>query len=262
MLESIKHLPVLSPTAFRVTLTVAPSRAAMDSLVGGRTPEWVGAVALPARNEIVIPGRRIGPESLFAETRMLRHEWAHLALARELDGLRVPRWFNEGYAEWSAGGWLDGGGRKLGAALAFGGAPPLDSLELSWPRDRVPAEVAYLLSASVVEYLVQASPSGVRALEAFLAEARRSRSFDRALREVYGVTEDQLESDWRRWVKRRYGWLALLSDSLVFWAALAMALGLMVWVRRRYRRVQIARLRAEEPPDAPAYWSGGSVFRR
>ena len=28
----------------------------------------------------------------------------------------------------------------------------------------------------------------------------------------------------------------------------------MVWIRRRYRREQMARLRAGEPPDAPEFW--------
>ncbi len=76
-------------------------------------------------------------------------------------------WFNEGYAEWSAGAWPDRGGWKLRVALAFGEAPLLDSITLDWPRDRVPAEVAYLLSASVLQYLVEAGGTSV---EAFLAE--------------------------------------------------------------------------------------------
>ena len=121
------------------------------------------------------------------------------------------------------------------------------------PRERVPAEVAYLLSASVIEYLVQAS--GTRGLDLFLSEWRERGSFDQALQIVYGGTRPQLEADWRKWVKRRYGWLMVLSHSVVFWAVLAGALVAIVLVRRRYRREQMARLTAGEPPDAPAYWN-------
>jgi len=224
----------------------------MDSLVGGRVPEWAGAVAIPERMEMIIPGGRFWPASPLDEARILRHEWAHLALAHEMGNLRIPRWFNEGYAEWAAGAWLDGGARKLGMALVFGDGPPLDSLTLGWPRERVPAELAYLLSASVIQYLVESS--GTRGLETFLAEWKRRRSYDAALRGVYGATPAQLESDWRRWVKRRYGWLIVLSDSALFWAVLAAALTAMFLVRRRYRREQMARLRAGEPPDAPPFW--------
>ena len=253
MLESSARLPGLSDPGPRLTLTVAPTRAVMDSLVGGRVPEWAGAVAISERMEMIIPGGRFWPRTLLEEVRVLRHEWAHLALAHEMGPLRIPRWFNEGYAEWAAGGWLGGGGWKLRAALAFGEAPPLDSIALRWPRDRVPAEIAYLLSASVIEYLVEAS--GTSGLETFLAEWRRRRSFDAALRGVYGATVAQLETDWRKWVKRRYGWLTVLADSAVFWALLSIALVAMFVVRRRYRREQMARLRAGEPPDAPEYWT-------
>ena len=252
-LEWLERLPGLREPGMYPTLTVAPTREVMDSLVGGRVPEWAGAVAIPQRMEMIVPGGRFWPRSPLDEVRILRHEWAHLALAHEMGKLRIPRWFNEGYAEWAAGGWLDGGGWKLGMALAFGDAPPLDSIALVWPRERVPAEVAYLLSASVIQYLVEAS--GRRGLETFLAEWKRRGSFDAALRGVYGATTAQLETDWQKWVKRRYGWLMVISDSAVFWAVLAAALAGMFLLRRRYRREQMARLRAVEPPDTPAYWT-------
>ena len=254
LLESLKRLPGLTGTTDpHITVTIAPTRAAMDSLVGGRLPEWAGAVAIRERMEMIIPGGRFWPRSPYEEARVLRHEWAHLALAHEVAPLRIPRWFNEGYAEWSAGAWLGGGGWRLRVALAFGEAPPLDSIALDWPRDRVPADVAYLLSASVVQYLVEAS--GTSGLKAFLAEWKRVQSFDAALRSVYGGTVAQLEKDWRKWVKRRYGWLAVIADSAIFWFALSVGLLAMFVVRRRYRREQMARLRAGEPPDSPEYWN-------
>jgi len=238
-----------------VTLTVAPNREVMDSLVGGRVPEWAGAVAIPERMEMIVPSGGFWPGPREEEVRMLRHEWAHLALAHELGRLRIPRWFNEGYAEWAAGSWRENGSLKLGLALAFGDTPPLDSLALTWPRDRVAAEVAYLLSASVIHYLVESS--GVEGLAAFIAEWKRGSSFDGAMRVVYGATPGQLETDWRGWVKRRYGWLVVISHSSVFWTALVAALAAMFLVRRRYRREQMARLRAGEPPDTPEYWADG-----
>lgn len=251
-LNAVGPLPGLRGEPPRATLTVAPTREAMDALLGGRVPEWAGAVAIPDRMEMIVPSGRFWPGSREEEVRTLRHEWAHLALAAEVAPLRIPRWFNEGYAEWAAGGWLRGGGLKLSVALAFGDPPALDSITLAWPRDRVPAEVAYLLSASVIQYLVESS--GTRGLELFLDRWRASGSFDDAMREVYGATPEQLEPIWRKWVERRYGWLLFLTHSTVFWIALVAALGAMFLVRRRYRREQMARLRADDPPDTPAFW--------
>lgn len=252
-LNAVGPLPGLRRAPVHATLTVAPTREVMDTLVGGRVPEWAGAVAISDRMEMIVPSGRFWPGSREEEVKMLRHEWAHLALAAEVAPLRIPRWFNEGYAEWAAGEWLSGGGLKLSVALAFGNAPALDSISLTWPRERVPAEVAYLLSASVIHYLVESS--GTEGLEVFLERWRETGSFDDAMRDVYGAAPAQLEPVWRKWVERRYGWLMFLTHSTIFWILLVGALAAMFFVRRRYRREQLARLRADDPPDAPAFWA-------
>jgi len=252
-LQGLPPLAGLPPDLPRdVTVFIAPDSNAFDSLAGGRVPDWGAAVAVPAHNRMVIPregGRRTRG---WTEARVLQHEWAHLGLHQYLSGLRVPRWFDEGYAEWASGGWSPTEGWRLRVAFAFGGAPPLDSLALDWPRDQASAELAYLLSATAVEYLIRAS--GERGLRLFLDAWREGESFPEAFRVVYGVTPDQFEEDWKRYVRRRYGWLFVLSHSTVFWLTLTLALLIMVRIRRGRNREALARLRATEPPDEPAYW--------
>jgi len=220
-LLGLPPLPGLSrglPTG--ISLFIAPDQAAFDSLVGGVTPEWSAGVAIPRWNRIVIPG--FGPRRTrgWSEARVLKHEWAHLGLHQFLAGLRIPRWFNEGYAEWASGGWSPSQGWQLRVAFATGQAPALDSLTLGWPRDRARAELAYLLSATAVEYLVR--ESGERGLKLFLEAWRENGNFEEALRRVYGLTSGQFEEDWKGYVKRRYGWLFVVSHSFVFWLALQM----------------------------------------
>jgi hypothetical protein len=236
-----------------VTIYVARSEGAFDRVTGSRIPDWGSGVAIPSQRMMVLP--------LFASGRgrgvdlrtVLRHEWAHLGLHEHLDGMRVPRWFDEGYAQWASGGWDAMEGWRLRVAFATGRAPPLDSLELSWPRDRGSAELAYGLSATVLEYLVE--ESGVRGLE-ILLDRWPEMGFDRALRSTYGITQGQLERDWQKYVKQRYGWVLVLSHSLLFWAALSLALVVMVLIRRRRNREAMARLVAGEGPDRPAFWLG------
>jgi hypothetical protein len=186
------------------------------------------------------------------DLRVLRHEWAHIGLAQHLEGLSVPRWFHEGYAEYASGGWDAQEGWKLRAALALGNAPPLDSLSLDWPRDTGQAGLAYMLSGSAVDYLMRSG--GEPGLRLFLARWRTGGSFEAALRSTYGVTFAQFEEDWIGHVKRRYGWLLLLSHSVMFWLFLSLALGALFLMRRGRTRERLARLRAAEPPDRPAYW--------
>lgn len=235
-----------------VTAVLAHTPAAFDELTGGVVPEWRAGVAIPAARMLVMPTGD-GPRVLDPEgRRTLRHEWAHLGLHGWLEGLRIPRWFDEGYAQWASGGFDATEAWRLRVLLAFGTAPPMDSLTLGWPARREEARVAYLLAASAVAYLLESS--GERGLALFLERWRAERSFDEALRLTFGVTPGQLEEDWKRHVRSRYGWVVALSHSTVFWMLLALVLLFMVRVRRRSNREKMARIRASEPPDDPAYW--------
>lgn len=254
MLDAQAALPGLPDSVpSGVDAWIVRSRARFDSLVGGRTPEWTGGVAIPSRNALVLPAWDGGLTRPGEVGRVLRHEWAHLGLHQYLGGLRIPRWFNEGYAEWS-GGWDAREAWRLRVLLATGGAPSLDSLTFRWPGGAQAARTAYLLSATVLEYLVSAS--GERGLEIFLRRWREEESFETALRGTYGVTSGQLEEDWREFVKSRYGWLYVLGHSAVFWSILSVLLLVMFFIRRRESRRRMGKLRSEELPDRPAFWLG------
>jgi hypothetical protein len=233
------------------TVYLAPDEQAFRDLTGGAVPDWSAAVAMPGAGVLVIPVYASERTRGGQRAQVLRHEWAHLALHGYLEGLRIPRWFDEGYAEW-ASGWDASRGWMLRLLLATGRAPPLDSLTLDWPRDAASARAAYLLSATALEYLVR--ESGERGLVLMLERWRGGGSFEEALRVTYGVTPAQLEGHWRRYVKSRYGWAVLLSQSLVLWGVLGALLLALFGVRRRRDRERMARLRARELPERPDWW--------
>jgi hypothetical protein len=245
-------LPARLPDSVDAVLAHSPE--AFDEMTGGVVPEWRAGVAIPAENILVMPTgegvRVVDGEGL----RTLRHEWAHLGLHGYLGDLRVPRWFDEGYAQWASGGFDASEAWRLRVLIALGRAPQMDSLELRWPGGREEARVAYLLAASAVTYLLEAG--GERGLEIFLERWRDDRSFESAFRETFGVTSNQFEEDWKRHVRDRYGWLFVVSRSSVFWMLLALVLLFMVRGREARNREKLARLRAGELPDAPAYWAG------
>ncbi|GEM_PF-309939 len=243
-------IPEAHPTRAFIFLT--PDDARWDALTGGRTPHWGAGVAIPALDRIVLPVHRTPWDGFHAEARTVRHEWAHLGLHDYLRGLRIPRWFDEGYAQWSSGGWNVEEAWRLRLQLATGSAPPLDSLSLSWPRARAEAEIAYLLAASAMEYLV--SGSGTRGVEVFLARWREGGDFEEAFRATFGITTGTFERQWTEHVKRRYGFLLVLGQSTLFWLFLGAAL-LGLWrIRRKRDRERMERLRASEVPELPAWW--------
>ncbi|MBI4539013.1 MAG: hypothetical protein HY704_05820 [Gemmatimonadetes bacterium] len=249
--RQLPGLPVTAPEP-PVRVVLAPSEAIFDSLLGGGVPEWGAGVAVPSARSIVLPSYA-SPRTRFADpVATLRHEWAHLALHDYLHNRDIPRWFDEGYAEWASGAWDFDDAWRLRIAFALRQAPPLDSLAMDWPADVHSASLAYLLAATAVQYLVQRS--GERGLGLLFDRWRASGNFERALRATYGVTSGQLEEDWRKFVKRRYGWLLVLSQSLAFWLGTGFLLLVLYGVRRRRDRLRLARLRAAEPPEQPAWW--------
>jgi hypothetical protein len=257
LLERQAPLPGLPETVpSRVLFYLAPDAVVWDFLTGGQVPDWGSGVAMPMRQMAVIPLFEAAVGSLRDRDRTILHEWAHLGLHEYLDGLRVPRWFDEGYAQRASGGWNVQEAWRLRLGLARGGTPPLDSLTLDWPRGRTGAELAYLLSGSAVEYLV--SETGERGLDVFLGRWRETGDFEEAFRRTFGYTSETFETRWSEYVRLRYGWILMLTQTAVFWAFAGLALVLLSRLRAQRNRERLARLRASEPPSRPAYWESPS----
>jgi len=238
-----------------VVVYVTPDESRFRQLTLGRAPDWGAGVAFPETGVIVLPGYGSSRGGTTGLGGVLRHELAHVALQRRLGDAVVPRWFTEGYAVWSAhqldadAAWL------LRLAFVFNRAPALDSLELRWPAQSQDARIAYLLSATAVQYLYGlASPAY---FARFLDAWAQTGTFEAALRGTYLLSSAQFERLWRRQVRSSYGWLLFLTQGVVlalFFTIFALAL---FAVRRRRDRRKLAALRAAEPPDDPAYWLEG-----
>ncbi len=239
--------PSVEPPAARIVL--APTPAAFSSITRG-APHWSAGIAVPSERVIVLPAYGSERTPLGDPIVALRHELVHLALNAHLPG-RIPRWFDEGYATWASGEWDQGRGWEIRLALFTGGAPPLDSLRLGWPGGEADARLAYLLSASAVNFL--AGRGGEHAFGAFLDAWRRAGDFDAALRGTYGITLTQFEAEWRSMVKHRYGWLLALSQMGVVWALVAVLLVLLTFPRRRRNREKLRKMEVEEWVEA---WAG------
>lgn len=256
MLETLEERALLpgipAGTPEQADFFLAPDREVWDFLTGGQVPEWGAGVAIPDRQVAVLPLYDVPAGGPSGRDRTAIHEWAHLGLHAYMGELSIPRWFDEGYAQWAAGGWDVRQAWRLRVALASGSAPPLDSIALSWPREQARAEVAYLLTASAVEFLV--AGSGERGLEVFLQRWREMGSFEAAFRRTFGETSGAFEQRWIEHVEDRYGWVLILNDLAIFWAVAGIALLLLIRVRIQRNRERMARLRATEPPERPAYW--------
>ncbi len=215
-----------------IRLVVVPDARRLDSLTRGRAPHWGAAVALPADRTIVI--RADGGDL----HRTLRHELAHLALHQRVP-VRVPLWFDEGYAGWAAAEWERLGVLDLNLAVARGALPGFRGLDGALRASENTADAAYALAYSAVSELARRNPSG--SLGPLLQRLQAGEDFDEAVLATTGMTVDRFEEAWQRSVRHRYGlvtWLLAGGG----WLLVAVAVLVLVHFRRRADRPRRAAL--------------------
>jgi len=204
-------------------LIVVPDGRLLDSLTAGRAPSWGAAVALPGARTILL---RADQGDL---VRTLRHELAHLALHQAVP-VRLPLWFDEGYAAWAAGEWDRFGGLELNLSVVRGAIPTLTGLDGALRGSASSADAAYALAVSAVTELARRNPTGT--LTPLLDHLRAGEDFEAAVLATTGLNLSRFEQLWQQQVRRRYtlgNWLVAGGGWLV------MAVLVLVLVRRRRR---------------------------
>lgn len=228
-----------------VLIAIAPNTATFREWAGPRAPEWGAALAFPDSRRIIIQGSA-APADAGDPVEVVRHELAHLALHEYL-GDNIPRWFDEGYASYSAHELTRNDALAANLALALRGVPTLTELEQYFSQGATTARAGYALATNAVADMAQLDPE--HGLSRLLAAWRETGSLDRALRRADGMTLDGFEVDWRKRARRRYGALALMED-LTLLGILFVVFALPLWVARRRR--DRARMAALVAADAAA----------
>jgi hypothetical protein len=225
-----------------VLLEIAPDRRRFREWVGPGAPEWGAAITFPDQRRIVMQGRDAGPDA--GDPReVLRHELAHLAL-HEFLGDMPPRWFDEGYASYSAREWRREDVVSANLALVFKGTPTFDELDADFGAGSSTAQNAYALAYRAVVEL--ASLDTARGLAPFFANWQREKSMDRAVRRTYGITLSGFERMWQSRTRRRYGALALIGDVTIGGLMLMLVVLPLYIIRRRRDRERMAALVAAD----------------
>lgn len=172
-------------------LVVLYSGRAYFSLVS--VPDWVsglydGKIRVSVEAEAIAPG---------SSRSVLAHELAH-ALIRSGSRDRAPAWFHEGLAQWCEGRRIPV--RDVGAAVGPRPASSYGALESGFGRgaSRSAVRATYAQALSLVEFLIAVrGPGAITCVLARLAQG--ADSFDAALRDETGLTEQLLFEGWKKW---------------------------------------------------------------
>jgi hypothetical protein len=201
-------------------------------------------VALPGARVILI---RADGNDIYGT---LRHELAHLALHQAVS-IRVPLWFDEGYAAWAAGEWDRLGALELNLAVVRGAVPDLGTLDGALRGSASTADAAYALAVSAVTELARRNPTAT--LDPLLQRLMAGHDFEQSVLETTGLTLAQFERGWQQSLRRRYSFATwLLAGG--GWGVIALVLWALVRLRRRADRGRRAALDEgwELPPETTA----------
>lgn len=210
-------------TAGRMRLVVVPDLAGMRRFSAGRAPSWGAGLAFPSSRTIIIRADGGDPRQT------LRHELAHLVL-HDAVKVRVPLWFDEGYAAVAANEWDRMDALSLSWIVLRRDLPDFRELDGSLRAGANAAEKAYTLAMSAVLELARRNPAGT--LDSLLARLSRGEGFESAVSQATGLSLAAFEGDWQRTIKRRYNLVIWLSAG-GFWLLVSLAVAVAWWVRRR-----------------------------
>lgn len=220
-------------------------------------PPWVSGYAFGEEGVIVLlPARAPSyPDSSLED--LLRHEVAHVLVARAAGGRPLPRWFHEGLAMIAGLSWGLDDRSQLTLTLVGDSEVSLERLEREFRGGQGDVRGAYAMAGAFANDLLRRYGDDTAAR--ILAGVSRGLSFEDAFRSATGASLAEAErSFWRRqtlW----YRWVPLLTSSVTLWLLITL---LAIWAmgKRRARDAALRRLWEEEeerrlevapPPEEP-----------
>lgn len=208
-----------------------------DSFQAAAGSDIVKAYADSSRGLIVINNDASGTEALEPRA-TLRHEVAHLFIGSATGDRRIPRWLNEGMAQWASGGnseirevapdWA------VSKAALTGTLIDLKQMTDTFPSDKTGVQLAYAESLSAVDMLVETH--GQEVIGNILMRISHGTNPEDAFMEATGSTMGKFASEWKAEVTKSATILVWLRthfyEALFILAALALVLG---FIRTFYR---------------------------
>ncbi len=214
------------PIGQDIHVYLADTEERFRTLQPGAVPEWADGTAWPGSGSIFLHGPRARSGVARPLAQVLDHELVHVLLGRALAPKPVPAWLQEGTAQILAREVGPDLPERIGRGMARGGLPTFEELEHGFPHDASRADLAYAMSASLVQHIQLDGGQG--ALPALVREVAKGQPLRAAVQTVTGKPLPQIETAWRaRWWAWLPAWLigSQLADALFVVTALALAVG-------------------------------------
>ena len=237
-----------------VTILVVRDQEEMQAEVVARTghepPDWAGGLALPLLSLVVVRSDLPGEEEFDRVDSILTHELVHIALARSVQasGHPIPRWFEEGIAQWMAGRARPLDVPDLRPAATFGWLLDLSEMNAAFAHGEGAAARAYAQAESFVRFV--ARRGGSLTMRKIVELLTAGVELDAAVGVVTGANLHDTWVAWRIDLASDRTWMIDLALQGV--VALFLLAAVVLGVRRVLRRKQAIESKwAREAPEEP-----------
>lgn len=238
-LESARRLVGLEDPGPPIRVFLAPEGSGAALAV----PPWVAGYAYSDRGIVVLlPARSPAYPDASLED-LLRHEVAHVLIARASGNRPIPRWFHEGTAMVAGLTWGLDDRARLTMTLLADRQITLDELDRRFQGTGAQAHRAYAISGSFVRNLLERH--GPDAPGRILAGVREGLSFEDAFLRATGETLAEAEASFWSDQSFWYRFIPILTSSALLWVLITL---LFLWAvrRRRARDAALRRMWEEE----------------
>jgi hypothetical protein len=166
------------------------------------------------------------------------HELSHLLLHKNIKAPNIPKWLDEGVAQWASGGIADiinpGNKDILKQAVISENVIPLYEISVAFPSQSREFILSYQESRSFVEFIVH--EYGADKLLSILNSLKKGNPIEQAVYESLSINLNILEQHWLKSLPRKYSWPSYIANHIYWILFFAAALiSLIGYLRFRIR---------------------------
>ena len=144
------------------------------------------------------------------------HELTHIILGAAFKNEEdVPRWLNEGIALYKSGEWSFNRVSTMTRAVLTDSMIPLSELTHTFPENSRDLQLAYAQSFYLVSFLI--TRFGRQSFHTFIRLYAQKKDLEETLFQVYSLSVEELENEWKSFLKMRFSWIPIITSSTTLW---------------------------------------------
>ena len=226
---------------FNPTILLVGDKEVFYRMAGSRL---IVGFAIPDSDLMAIDYSRMNTDPFTLEA-TIKHELCHLLLHKNIQSEFLPKWLDEGVAQWVSGGLADiimNRGSVLNGAILSDRYINLKALTRSFPKDERPLAIAYAESKNFVEHIIR--QYGTESLLVLLGFLKDGKEIDEAILKSFSISFDELEKKWYLGLRKRITWITFIVNNiygiLFFVSALLLIYAFMraLLKKRRYNEYE------------------------